>query len=160
MDSVCANIMDLTHNKKVVYYTGNYSTYIKTKQEFEKLSSGMEYVLLLFPSLSAFFSVFSYQRPFSSPLQFVPLTPSLPFPIYLSSVHFPSSFGIPACSPRQTVLHVATTSSLHPSLPNPHKLPSFRFTAISLFYLRQLSFTLFLTILPISPILPPNSILL
>jgi ATP-binding cassette subfamily F protein 2 len=35
MDSVCTNIMDLTHKKKLVYYTGNYSTYVKTKQENE-----------------------------------------------------------------------------------------------------------------------------
>ncbi|KAF9463628.1 P-loop containing nucleoside triphosphate hydrolase protein [Collybia nuda] len=35
MDSVCTNIMDLTHKKKMVYYTGNYSTYVKTKQENE-----------------------------------------------------------------------------------------------------------------------------
>ncbi|KAF8166008.1 P-loop containing nucleoside triphosphate hydrolase protein [Crassisporium funariophilum] len=35
MDSVCTNIMDLTHRKKLVYYAGNYSTYVKTKQENE-----------------------------------------------------------------------------------------------------------------------------
>jgi len=35
MDSVCTNIMDLTHKKKLVYYAGNYSTYVKTKQENE-----------------------------------------------------------------------------------------------------------------------------
>jgi len=35
LDSVCTNIMDLTHKKKMVYYTGNYSTYVKTKQENE-----------------------------------------------------------------------------------------------------------------------------
>ncbi|KAF8886955.1 P-loop containing nucleoside triphosphate hydrolase protein [Infundibulicybe gibba] len=35
MDSVCTNIMDLTPKKKLVYYTGNYSTYVKTKQENE-----------------------------------------------------------------------------------------------------------------------------
>ncbi|KAH7887252.1 P-loop containing nucleoside triphosphate hydrolase protein [Phlebopus sp. FC_14] len=35
MDSVCTNIMDLTMKKKLVYYTGNYTTYVRTKQENE-----------------------------------------------------------------------------------------------------------------------------
>ncbi|KAG2012851.1 multidrug resistance protein 1 [Coprinopsis cinerea AmutBmut pab1-1] len=35
MDSVCTHIMDLTHKKKLVYYHGNYSTYVKTKAENE-----------------------------------------------------------------------------------------------------------------------------
>ncbi|KAG7091700.1 hypothetical protein E1B28_008103 [Marasmius oreades] len=35
MDSVCTNIMDLTLKKKLVYYSGNYTTYVKTKQENE-----------------------------------------------------------------------------------------------------------------------------
>nr|GAT55828.1 predicted protein [Mycena chlorophos] len=35
MDSVCTNIMDLTPKKKMVYYTGNYTTYVRTKQENE-----------------------------------------------------------------------------------------------------------------------------
>ncbi|KAJ7582062.1 P-loop containing nucleoside triphosphate hydrolase protein [Mycena floridula] len=35
MDSVCTNIMDLTPKKKLTYYAGNYSTYVKTKQENE-----------------------------------------------------------------------------------------------------------------------------
>ena len=35
LDSVCTNIMDLSHKKKMVYYTGNYSTYVKTKRENE-----------------------------------------------------------------------------------------------------------------------------
>ncbi|KAG6877017.1 hypothetical protein C0993_011010 [Termitomyces sp. T159_Od127] len=35
MDSVCTNIMDLTMKRKLVYYTGNYTTYVKTKQENE-----------------------------------------------------------------------------------------------------------------------------
>lgn len=35
MDSVCTNIMDLTLNKKLVYYGGNYSTYVRTKAENE-----------------------------------------------------------------------------------------------------------------------------
>lgn len=35
MDSVCTNIMDLTHKKKMVYYTGNYTTYVRTKGENE-----------------------------------------------------------------------------------------------------------------------------
>ncbi|PIL37719.1 ATP-binding cassette transporter [Ganoderma sinense ZZ0214-1] len=35
MDSVCTTIMDLTPKKKLVYYGGNYSTYVRTKQENE-----------------------------------------------------------------------------------------------------------------------------
>jgi ATP-binding cassette subfamily F protein 2 len=35
MDSVCTNVMDLTMKKKLVYYTGNYTTYVRTKQENE-----------------------------------------------------------------------------------------------------------------------------
>ena len=35
MDSVCTNIMDLTMKKKLVYYGGNYSTYVRTKAENE-----------------------------------------------------------------------------------------------------------------------------
>ncbi|KAH6908277.1 P-loop containing nucleoside triphosphate hydrolase protein [Coprinopsis sp. MPI-PUGE-AT-0042] len=35
MDTVCTHIMDLTHKKKLVYYSGNYSTYVKTKAENE-----------------------------------------------------------------------------------------------------------------------------
>ncbi|KII94490.1 hypothetical protein PLICRDRAFT_127488 [Plicaturopsis crispa FD-325 SS-3] len=35
MDSVCTNIMDLTMKKQLVYYTGNYTTYVRTKQENE-----------------------------------------------------------------------------------------------------------------------------
>jgi ATP-binding cassette subfamily F protein 2 len=35
MDSVCTNIMDLTLKKKLMYYAGNYTTYVKTKQENE-----------------------------------------------------------------------------------------------------------------------------
>jgi len=35
MDSVCTHIMDLTPKKKLVYYSGNYTTYVKTKQENE-----------------------------------------------------------------------------------------------------------------------------
>ncbi|KAJ3713520.1 P-loop containing nucleoside triphosphate hydrolase protein [Lentinula raphanica] len=35
MDSVCTNIMDLTFKKKLVYYTGNYTTYVRTKKENE-----------------------------------------------------------------------------------------------------------------------------
>lgn len=33
MDNVCTNIMELTSKKKMVYYTGNYTTYVRTKQE-------------------------------------------------------------------------------------------------------------------------------
>ncbi|KAF4611405.1 hypothetical protein D9613_004310 [Agrocybe pediades] len=33
MDTVCTNITDLTHKKKLIYYSGNYSTYIKSKQK-------------------------------------------------------------------------------------------------------------------------------
>ncbi|KAF8881157.1 P-loop containing nucleoside triphosphate hydrolase protein [Gymnopilus junonius] len=35
MDNVCTHIMDLTFKKKLLYYSGNYSTYVKTKQENE-----------------------------------------------------------------------------------------------------------------------------
>ncbi|KAI6152595.1 P-loop containing nucleoside triphosphate hydrolase protein [Pisolithus tinctorius] len=35
LDSVCTNIMDLTMKKKLVYYTGNYTTYVRTKGENE-----------------------------------------------------------------------------------------------------------------------------
>ncbi|EPT00845.1 hypothetical protein FOMPIDRAFT_1049354 [Fomitopsis schrenkii] len=35
MDTVCTNIMDLTVKKKLVYYGGNYSTYVRTKSENE-----------------------------------------------------------------------------------------------------------------------------
>jgi ATP-binding cassette, subfamily F, member 2 len=35
MDTVCTNIMDLTTKKKLVYYGGNYSTYVRTKAENE-----------------------------------------------------------------------------------------------------------------------------
>nr|XP_019008622.1 ATP-binding cassette, subfamily F, member 2 [Kwoniella pini CBS 10737]OCF47403.1 ATP-binding cassette, subfamily F, member 2 [Kwoniella pini CBS 10737] len=35
MDTVCTNIMDLTLKKKLVYYGGNYTTYVRTKAENE-----------------------------------------------------------------------------------------------------------------------------
>ncbi|KAK0519150.1 ABC transporter ATP-binding protein arb1 [Tilletia horrida] len=35
MDTVCTNIMDLTVQKKLTYYGGNYSTYVRTKAENE-----------------------------------------------------------------------------------------------------------------------------
>ncbi|KAF5369702.1 hypothetical protein D9615_010173 [Tricholomella constricta] len=35
LDSVCTNIMDLTMKKKLVYYHGNYTTYVKTRKENE-----------------------------------------------------------------------------------------------------------------------------
>ena len=35
MDSVCTNIMDLTLEKQLTYYGGNYSTYVRTKSENE-----------------------------------------------------------------------------------------------------------------------------
>jgi ATP-binding cassette subfamily F protein 2 len=35
MDTVCTNIMDLTFKKKLLYYGGNYTTYVRTKQENE-----------------------------------------------------------------------------------------------------------------------------
>ena len=35
MDEVCTNIMDLTVRKKMQYYGGNYSTYVRTKTENE-----------------------------------------------------------------------------------------------------------------------------
>jgi ATP-binding cassette subfamily F protein 2 len=35
MDTVCTNMMDLTFKKKLIYYGGNYSTYVRTKAENE-----------------------------------------------------------------------------------------------------------------------------
>jgi ATP-binding cassette subfamily F protein 2 len=35
MDEVCTNIMDLTLKKKLLYYGGNYSTYVRTKSDNE-----------------------------------------------------------------------------------------------------------------------------
>merc|ERR1712230_227024 len=35
MDTVCTNILDLTLDKKLTYYGGNYSTYVRTKTENE-----------------------------------------------------------------------------------------------------------------------------
>ncbi|KAH8113519.1 P-loop containing nucleoside triphosphate hydrolase protein [Phellopilus nigrolimitatus] len=35
MDSICTNIMDLTMKKQMKYYTGNYTTYVRTKNEDE-----------------------------------------------------------------------------------------------------------------------------
>jgi ATP-binding cassette subfamily F protein 2 len=35
LDSVCTNIMELTTNKKLVYYAGNYTTFVRTKKENE-----------------------------------------------------------------------------------------------------------------------------
>ncbi|KAF8329913.1 P-loop containing nucleoside triphosphate hydrolase protein [Amanita rubescens] len=35
LDSVCTNIMDLNMKKKLLYYTGNYTAYVKTKKENE-----------------------------------------------------------------------------------------------------------------------------
>jgi ATP-binding cassette subfamily F protein 2 len=35
MDTVCTNIIDLTMRKKLLYYGGNYTTYVRTKSENE-----------------------------------------------------------------------------------------------------------------------------
>jgi ATP-binding cassette subfamily F protein 2 len=35
MDNVCTNMMDLNLQKKLVYYGGNYTTYVRTKSENE-----------------------------------------------------------------------------------------------------------------------------
>jgi ATP-binding cassette subfamily F protein 2 len=35
MDSICTNVMELTPKKKMVYYSGNYTTYVRTKTENE-----------------------------------------------------------------------------------------------------------------------------
>ncbi|KAG8922205.1 hypothetical protein FRC01_014337, partial [Tulasnella sp. 417] len=35
MDSICTNIMELTPKKKMVYYSGNYTTFVRTKSENE-----------------------------------------------------------------------------------------------------------------------------
>jgi ATP-binding cassette subfamily F protein 2 len=35
MDEVCTNMIDITLQKKLVYYGGNYTTYVRTKSENE-----------------------------------------------------------------------------------------------------------------------------
>jgi ATP-binding cassette subfamily F protein 2 len=35
LNGVCTNIMDLTHKRKLIYYGGNYDTFVKTKEENE-----------------------------------------------------------------------------------------------------------------------------
>ncbi|KAJ3086977.1 ABC transporter ATP-binding protein arb1 [Quaeritorhiza haematococci] len=35
LNNVCTNIMDLNHKKELVYYAGNYDTYVKTRFELE-----------------------------------------------------------------------------------------------------------------------------
>lgn len=35
MDTVCTNILDLTMDRKFLTYGGNYSTYVRTKEENE-----------------------------------------------------------------------------------------------------------------------------
>ena len=35
MDNVCTQMMDLSLQKKLVYYGGNYTTYVRTKSENE-----------------------------------------------------------------------------------------------------------------------------
>jgi ATP-binding cassette subfamily F protein 2 len=35
MNNVCTNIIEFTPKKKLLYYAGNYDTYVKTKQELE-----------------------------------------------------------------------------------------------------------------------------
>ncbi len=35
LESICTNIMNLTTKKKLLYYGGNYSTYVRTKAENE-----------------------------------------------------------------------------------------------------------------------------
>jgi len=35
MDTVCTNILDLTPDRKFLTYGGNYSTYVRTKEENE-----------------------------------------------------------------------------------------------------------------------------
>jgi ATP-binding cassette subfamily F protein 2 len=35
LNGVCTNTMDLTHKRKLVYYGGNYDTFVKTKEENE-----------------------------------------------------------------------------------------------------------------------------
>lgn len=63
MDTVCTNIMDLTTKKKLVYYGGNYSTYVRTKAENEvnqmkayqkqqdEIAHIKKYDLIAYPSL-------------------------------------------------------------------------------------------------------------
>lgn len=35
MDEVCTNIIDITLQKKLIYYGGNYTTYVRTRSENE-----------------------------------------------------------------------------------------------------------------------------
>lgn len=35
MDEVCTNMIDITLQKKLVYYGGNYTTYVRTRSENE-----------------------------------------------------------------------------------------------------------------------------
>lgn len=35
MDTVCTNIMEITPKKKMTYYSGNYTTFVRTKTENE-----------------------------------------------------------------------------------------------------------------------------
>lgn len=61
MDTVCTNIMDLTLDKKLVYYGGNYSTYVRTKSDnevnqmkaFQKQNDGESSIQALFCIINA-----------------------------------------------------------------------------------------------------------
>ncbi|KAF9552912.1 P-loop containing nucleoside triphosphate hydrolase protein [Agrocybe pediades] len=60
-DTVCTNITDLTHKKKLIYYGGNYPTYIKSKQkiiDIDKMeAAGRHAIKVYFPpsrSLNSF----------------------------------------------------------------------------------------------------------
>ena len=35
LNNVCSQIMDLTVDRKLIYYGGNYDTYVRTKEELE-----------------------------------------------------------------------------------------------------------------------------
>jgi hypothetical protein len=85
---------------------------------YEKLSFGIQYVLLLSSSLlSALFSVFCYQRPFSSPSQ--PIIPALS--LFISLLYTPIFLRRP---------HLLTLSNCPPRHHNvlPSSLPSYSFT--------------------------------
>jgi ATP-binding cassette, subfamily F, member 2 len=68
MDSVCTNIMDLTFKKKLIYYGGNYTTYVRTKAENEvnqmkAYNKQQEEIAHIKKFVSLSFSSFSFRSP-------------------------------------------------------------------------------------------------
>lgn len=62
MNTVCTNIIDLNHKKELVYYAGNYDTYIKTKKDnevnqmraYEKQQAEIEHIKKFIASCGTF----------------------------------------------------------------------------------------------------------